>query len=123
MTVPFYSYDQSFQGYIPEQYALKLEASGIAQLVRQKGGVHKGSIRRVVMRRRPGDPMPTKLGDYVGQGYSYKHHLDDGHRPWALKPLGGKVSRRDENVEFHLAPECTRTIFLRVLLDCLAPAV
>ena len=58
MTVPLYSYDQSFQGYIPERYALKLEASGIAQLVRQKGGVHRRSIRRVVMRRRPGDRTP-----------------------------------------------------------------
>jgi hypothetical protein len=37
MTVPLYSYEQEFQGYIPERYALKLEANGVAQLVRQKG--------------------------------------------------------------------------------------
>jgi hypothetical protein len=122
MTVPLYSCDQEFQGHIPERYALKLEAHGVAQLVRQKGGVKKGAIRRVVMRRRPGDPKPTVLRDYLGQGYSYKHHLDDGHRPWALKPLGGKVSRRDQNIEFNLAPGCTRPIFLRVLLDCLVRA-
>ena len=40
MTVPLCSYEQEFQGYIPERYALKLEANGVAQLVRQKGGVH-----------------------------------------------------------------------------------
>jgi hypothetical protein len=118
MTVPLYSYDQSFQGYIPERYALKLEREGLAKLVRHK----KGSVNRVVMRRRPGDPNATVLRDYPGQGYSYEHHLYDGHRPWALKPLGGKVSRRDHNIEFNLAPASTRPIFLRVLLDCLVHA-
>ena len=29
MTVPLYSYEQEFQGYIPERYALKLEANGV----------------------------------------------------------------------------------------------
>jgi len=122
MTVPLYSHEQEFQGYIPERYALKLEAHGVAKLVRQKGGVRKGVIRRAVMHRRPGDPDPSTVRDYMGKGYSYKHHLEDGHRPWALKPLGGRVSRDDQNVELHLAPDCTRPIFLRVLLDCLVEA-
>ncbi len=36
MTVPLYSYEQEFQGYIPERYALKLERNGLAKLVRHK---------------------------------------------------------------------------------------
>lgn len=87
MTVPLYSYEQEFQGYIPERYALKLEANGVAQLVRQKGGLHKGAIRRVVMHRRPGDPKPTTLRDHLGKAYSWEQPLDDGHQPWALRPL------------------------------------
>jgi hypothetical protein len=51
VTVPLYSYEQEFQGYIPERYALKLERNGVAKLVRHK----KGSINRVVLHRRPGD--------------------------------------------------------------------
>ena len=43
MTVPLYSYEQEFQGYIPERYALKLEVNGVAQLVRQKGGAVIGA--------------------------------------------------------------------------------
>ena len=39
MTVPLYSYEDEFQGHIPERYALKLEREGVARLVRQKGGV------------------------------------------------------------------------------------
>jgi hypothetical protein len=31
MTVPLYSYEQEFQGYIPERYVLKLERNGIAR--------------------------------------------------------------------------------------------
>lgn len=119
MTVPLFSYEHEFQGYIPERYALKLERAGVAQLVRQKRGVHKGSIRRAVLHRRPGDPKPTAVRDYMGQNYSYQHELDDGHRPWALRPLGHRT-RRDQSHEYNLAPRSTRPIFMRVLLDCLA---
>lgn len=91
MTVPLYGYDQEFQGYIPERYAHKLERDGVAKLVRHK----KGKIARVVLHRRAGDPQPPTLRAYTGQPYSFQHHLDDGHRPWALKPLGSKVNRQD----------------------------
>ncbi len=122
MTVPLYSYEQEFQGYIPERYALKLESNGVAQLVRQKGGVHKGAIRRVVMHRRPGDPKPTTLRDHMGRAYSWEQPLDDGHQPWALRPLVGHVARNDQNHEYHLAPANLRPIFIGVLLDCLVQA-
>jgi hypothetical protein len=52
-------------------------------LVRHK----KGSINRAVMHRRPGDPKPSTLRDHMGKAYSWKQPLDDGHQPWALRPL------------------------------------
>jgi hypothetical protein len=119
MTVPLYSYDQAFQGFVQERRVLKLERDGLAKIVRHP----KGRISRAVMYKRPGDPKPTTIRDYLGKGYSFKHHLDDGHRPWALRPLSGHVNHSDQGMEYHLAPECVRPIFLRVLLDCLVPAV
>ena len=59
----------------------------------------------------------------MGRGYSCKHYLDDGHRPWALKPLAGRIYRGDQCVEYHLAPASMRPIFLRVLLECMTPAM
>jgi hypothetical protein len=117
MTVPLYSYDFAFMGFVPERRAIKLEHAGLAKIVRHK----KGRIARAVMYRRLNEPLPTVLRDYIGKAYSFRHHLDDGHRPWAVKPLG-QHSRRDQSIEFHLAPECVRPIFLRVLLDCLVVA-
>ena len=116
MTVPLYSYDREFLGHVPERYALKLESNGDAQLVRHK----KGSINRAILHRRPGEPKPTTLRDYVGKAYSWEQPLDDGHQPWALRPLAGHVSRGDASHEYHLAPASLRPIFIRVLLDCLA---
>ena len=117
MTVPLYAYDSGFMGFVPERRVIKLEFDGLAKVVRHK----KGRIARAVMYKRPGDPEPTTLRDHMGKAYSFRHHLDDGHRPWAMKPLGA-YNRRDQSIEFHLAPECVRPIFLRVLLDCLVPA-
>jgi len=89
--------------------------------VRQKGGVRKGAIRRVRLCRRPGDPKPTTLRDHMGKAYSWKQPLDDGHQPWALRPLGHRI-RRDQSCEYSLAPAAARPIFLRVVLDCLVSA-
>jgi len=114
MTIPLYAPDLSFEGYIPARLALRMEQDGLAQLVRQRGGVRKGAIRRAVMCRRPGDPKATKLRDHMGQAYSYRHELDDGHRPWALRPLGHRI-RQDQSFEYNLAPQSTRPIFLGVL--------
>lgn len=114
MAVPLYSYDLAFQGLIPERRVMKLERAGLVKVVRHK----KGHIARAVMYSRPNEPLPTTVRDYLGKG----HHLEDGHRPWALKPLTGRVVKRDQNLEYHLAPESLRPIFVRVLLDCLVTA-
>jgi len=114
MTVPLYSYDCEFQGLVPLRRALKLERDGLAKVVRHK----KGRIARAVMYKRPGDPKPTTVRDHMGQAYSYRHELNDGHRPWALRPLGHRI-KTDQSCEYNLAPPETRPIFLRVLLDCM----
>lgn len=115
MTLPLYSYEHEFQGYISERYALKLERDGIAKLVRHK----KGYINRAVLHRRPGDPKLTTPRDYLGKAYSWEQPLDDGHQAWALRPLAGHVARGDKSHEYHLAPASLRPIFMRVLLDCI----
>ncbi len=61
------------------------------------------------------DPKPTAIRDYVGQAYSHRQHLSDGHKTWKLKPLQGGRS------ETNLAPEDLRPIFMRVVMDCVAP--
>ena len=44
MTVSLTSYEQEFQGYIPERYALKLEANGIAAITQRAANVSAHAI-------------------------------------------------------------------------------
>ena len=118
MAVPLYTYDNEYRGLISDHSALKLERDGLAKAVRKR----TGRVVRLVMYKRPGEPRPTTVRDHMGQAYSYRHDLDDGHQPWALRPLGHRI-RTDQSFEYNLAPECVRTIFLRVLLECIAPAL
>ena len=118
VTVPLYSHDLSFEAFVPEREALKLERGGLAKLVRKRNGC----VARAIKHKRPGDPDPMKPRDYLGKNYSFNHHLEDGHRPWTLKPLTGKINPRDNNIEYHLAPSNLRPIFVRVLLDCVVKA-
>ena len=98
MAVPLYSYDLAYRGVIPERRILKLERDGLAKVVRKR----TGGIVRAIMYKRPGEPEPTTVRDYVGTGYSFKHHLEDGHRPWALRPLTGHINRGDGDGPVHL---------------------
>jgi hypothetical protein len=74
-------------------------------------------VNRAVLLRGGDDAHATDLQDYVGQAYSFHQPLPDGHRPWKLRPLQGGRS------EVNFAPASVRPIFIRVLLDCLAPQV
>ena len=48
MTVPLYSYDQAFQGFVQERRVLKLERDGLAKIVRHpKGRIARAATRRV----------------------------------------------------------------------------
>jgi hypothetical protein len=106
--IPLYSYDGALIAWITQQRMNRLETMGLASVVRHK----KGTINRVVMHHRPGDPRPTVLRDYLGTRYSFREHLEDGHVCWRLRALGDRPS------EANLAPEKVRPIFLRVLLEC-----
>lgn len=111
--IPLYRYDGALVDWISPKRAGRLAAIGRAKLVRHK----KGTINRVILHRMPGEPAPMRATDYMGQAYSFRQHLEEGRRCWRLKSLAGGRS------ETNLAPEEVRPIFLRVLLDCLAPAV
>ena len=108
VSLPFYASDGALIDVINERRALRLEAAGLARLVRN--GPH---IKRVILLRRPGDPRPASVRDHRGQSYSFKQPLSDGHFCWKFRPLQGGRS------ETSLAPAEVRPIFLRVLLDCL----
>jgi hypothetical protein len=111
MPIPLYSHDFAILDFISGKRALRLETAGLAKLVRRKG-----HLNRVVLYRRPGDPHPTTVRQYMGTGYSFEQPLSDGHHCWKLRSLqGGRA-------ESLLAPPEVRPIFLRVLLDCMAPA-
>ena len=125
MSVPLYAFDQAFEGHISTHIGLKWDRDGLAMLIREKRGRGKGEIRRAVMRRRPGGPHVTKLRAHMGQAYSYRHELDDGPRPWALRPLVSTAKRMsmirmretDRSLppliwrHFELAPARTRASF------------
>ena len=108
MTIPLYASDLSFEGYIPTRLALRMEQDGLAQLVRQRGGVRKGKIRRAVMCRRPGDPKATKLRDHMGQAYSYRHghccpsRVVNLHYTWS--PQKHQFIRKESNAEVPWVP-------------------
>lgn len=111
MSIPLYSFEFALIDFIGRRHALRLERDGMAKVVRHK----KGTINRVVLRRRACDPRrPTTVRDYQGQGYSFEQRLDDGHECWKLRPLQGGSS------DSTLAPAALRPVFMAVVLDCLA---
>jgi hypothetical protein len=112
--IALYSYDGELLQWIDLGRFHRLAGlDRFARVVRTR----KGQIRRVTLRPMPGEWKPSLLSDYDGTKYSFRHHLDDGHCPFRLRALG--ENRNDE--EYYLAPEEARPIFLRVLLDCIAP--
>jgi len=97
-TVPLYTADGELCDSITEQRVVRLERLDLVQVVRHK----KGHVARCILRRRPGDPAPLRLGWYLGTRYSYREHLDSGYRIWALKrqhQVGGvrPTGRPDES--------------------------
>lgn len=76
-----------------------------------------GQPVRAFLFRMPGEPKPTMLREYLGTKYSWQQHLDDGYRCFRLRGLGDRPY-----AEVDLAPPDVRSIFLRVVTDCLAVA-
>ncbi len=110
MPIPLYRYDGALIDWISPKQAERLFNVGRAKLVRH----NKGAINRVVLHRMPGETAPMRIADYLGKRYSYRQHLNDGHRCWRLKPLG------DDRSETNLAPEELRPLFLGVLRSCMS---
>jgi hypothetical protein len=75
----------------------------------------KGFVNRAYLVRLRSEPRPTTIRNYMGTPYGFRQRLSDGHVAYRLRALGDHPfgSERD------LAPDCTRSIFLRVLLDCM----
>ena len=98
--IPLYAADGELCDWISEQRMARLDKLGLIRIVRHK----KGRIARCILNRRPGDPKPVRLEDYLGTRYSFREHLDNGFLCWRLRQLG----RGDE----------LRPVFLRVVTDC-----
>jgi hypothetical protein len=114
--IAVYSADGELLQWVDEKRLRRLAECGrVARVVKTRAG----RIKRATLHSMPGEPRPSLLSDYKGTKYCFRQHLDDGHRCYRLRSLGD--NRNDD--EHYLAPEEVRPIFLRVLLDCLAPAV
>jgi hypothetical protein len=113
--IAVYSCDGALVQWIDQKRLDRLIATGrVARVIRKRNG----KTTRVTLHLRPGESRPSFLSDYVGTKYSFRQHLDDGHYCFRLRALGDNRNDDDHN----LAPDEVRPIFLRVLLDCIAPA-
>jgi hypothetical protein len=99
--IPLYSADLELKDWISPQRMNRLVALDLVSVVRSR----KGTVKRVIQRRRASDGRPFQPADYLGTRYSHQEHLDNGYITWALKRLG----KGDE----------LRPVFLRVVSDCL----
>jgi hypothetical protein len=111
-TIPLFSCDGVRVDYITlARLAVLQELGRIARVVAHK----KGIIGRAYLTRLHSEPRPTTIRNYMGTPYGFRQRLSDGHVAYRLRALGDHPfgSERD------LAPDCTRPIFLRVVLDCM----
>jgi len=81
--IPLYNADGELQCWLSQQRMARLDGLGLIRIVRHK----KGRVSRCILRRRPGDPLPTKLSVYLGTRYSYLERLDSGRLVWTLRKL------------------------------------
>ncbi len=105
--IPLFGSDNDLRDWITLGRAAKLEAAGLARVVRNR----KKQPVRCLMLLRKGEPRPLQARNYIGQKYHERERLNNlspGLWPWRLKRLG----RGNE----------LRPIFLRVLTDCLVEA-
>lgn len=113
-TIAVYSSDGELLQWVDEGRLRRLVDYGrVARVVKNRAG----RIKRATLQRMAGEPRPSRLADYQGTKYCFRQHLDDGHRCYRLRSLGD--NRNDD--EHNLAPDEVRPIFMRVVLDCLAP--
>jgi hypothetical protein len=110
--IPLFSCDGVRVDYITlARLAVLQELGRIARVVAHK----KGIIGRAYLTRLHSEPRPTTIGSYAGTRNGFRQRLSDGHVAYRLRALGDHPFGPESN----LAPDCTRPIFLRVLLDCM----
>jgi len=112
--IAVYSADGELLHWIDEKRLRRLAECGrIARVV--KTGRDGSSTRQCTRcpARRGHRSCPTTRA----RSYCFRQHLEDNHRCHRLRSLGD--NRNDD--EHYLSPEEVRPIFLRVVLDCLAP--
>lgn len=112
--IAMYNCDGELVRWIHSKRLVELISQGrVARVTRNR----KGQPTRARLLRMPGEPRPTSLSDYRGTKYSFRQHLDDGHRCFKLRALGERARNGDD--EYNLAPAELRPVFIRVLLDCM----
>lgn len=112
--IAVYSADGELLHWIDEKRLRRLAECGrIARVV--KTGRDGSSARHCTRcpARRGHRSCPTTRA----RSYCFRQHLEDNHRCHRFRSLGD--NRNDD--EHYLSPEEVRPIFLRVVLDCLAP--
>lgn len=112
MTIPLYASDLSFEGYIPARLARRMEQAGVAQLVRQRGGVRKGAIRRAVMCRRPGDPKPPSCATTWARRIPIASNWTTAIVFGRCAGWAGHVTPGDHRHEYHLAAAAAVAVFI-----------
>jgi hypothetical protein len=111
-TIPLFSCDGVRMDRINlARLAVLQELGRISRLVIHR----KGYINGAFLTRLLSEPRPTTLGSYAGTRYGFRQRLSDGHVTYRLRALGDHPF----GSEYDLAPDSTRPIFLRVLLDCM----
>jgi hypothetical protein len=111
-TIPLFSCDGVRVDRISlARLAVLQELGRISRLVTHR----KGYINGAFLTRLHSEPRPTTLGSYAGTRYGFRQRLSDGHVAYRLRALGDHPF----GSEYDLAPDSTRPIFLRVLLDCM----
>jgi hypothetical protein len=114
--IAVYSADGELLQWVDQRRFQRLAEYGrIARVVKTRAG----RVKRATLHPIAGEPRPSLLSDYNGTKYCFRQQLEDGHQCFRLRALGD--NRNDG--EHYLGPEEVRPIFMRVLLDCLAPAV
>ena len=106
--IPIYAADGIPRGYRSRDAAERLLQLGFVSPVFGR----KGHLKAIFMRQEDGS-NPVETAVRPGTRYSYQQHLANGFRCWKLK----KVDMRDEDGE----PFGSRSVFLRVVQDCLVP--
>lgn len=110
--LPLYDYDGQLCAWRSRKSIDRLHELGRVSLLRHR---RLDSLLGAVIRQSDGKPA-LRSTIYVGTRYSYREHLPSGYIRHELRKL---APTRDSH---SYAPAHVRSIFLRVLTDCIVPS-